>query len=153
MEYQRSRRIRVTPDSVFAFVTDVSNLPTYVPTVQSVETLTDGRIRVHGNTGGTSFEADLWTHVDHNQRGIEWGTDERDRHGWMTVTAADDDADMTEVVAHVSWPPHVNQDAAPLAGERAEEPDPIEDALEAALDSLRNILEGTGGKERPESVS
>lgn len=151
MEYQRSRRIQASPDDVFAFVSEFNNLPNYVPTIQSVETLDEGRVRLHGKVGDSSFDDEGWIRVDHNQRGLEWGADTRDYHGWMTVTGADDDA--TQVVTHLSLTPHVNQDGRPLTGERPDEPDPIEAGLEASMDSLRNILEGTGGKEQPSVTS
>lgn len=152
MEYQRSRRIQASPDDVFAFVTDIGNLPTYVPTIQSVETIGDGRIRLHGKVGDSTFDDEGWFRVDHNQRGLEWGAETHDYHGWMTVAAADDDADATQVVTHLSLIPHVDQDGRPFTGERAAEPDPTEEGLEAAMDSLRNILEGTGGKEQPSTT-
>jgi hypothetical protein len=63
------------------------------------------------------------------------------------------DGTATDVVVHLSLPSHVSDFGRPLTGERAAGPDPIEQGLEAALDSLWNILEGTGGKEQPETTA
>ena len=151
VEYQRSRRIQASPDDVFAFVADTRNMAAYVPTIQSAETIAEGRVRVSGQEGGSTFDDEGWVHIDHNQRGLEWGVDERSYHGWMTVTAADDDATQTQVVVHLSLTPKVNQSGRPLTGESSMESDEIERGLEAAMDSLREILEGTGGKKRTPS--
>jgi uncharacterized protein YndB with AHSA1/START domain len=153
VEYQRERRIYVSPDAVFAFVTDVENLPTFVPTVEMATPAAEGRVRLSGKVGGNHYEDEGWLHVDHNQRGLEWGVETREYTGWMTVTGANMDGTETDVVVHLSLPPHESASGRPLTGERAAEPDPIEAGLEASLDSLRNILEGTGGKERPDTLS
>jgi hypothetical protein len=56
------------------------------------------------------------------------------------------------VVAHLSFAPYVTPSGSPITGEPDIDPDPIEESLEAALDSLRNLMEGRGGKEAPASV-
>ena len=151
MEYQRSRRIQAAPDDVFSFVSDIRNVSTYVPTVESAEAAAEGRVRVRSIVDGTTYEDEGWFHVDHNQRGLEWRVDENNYSGWMTVTGADDGA--TEVVVHLSLTPKVSDSGRPLTGESSAEPDPVEASLEAAMDSLRNLLEGTGGKERPSDMT
>jgi hypothetical protein len=57
------------------------------------------------------------------------------------------------VVAHLSFAPYVTATGRPISREPAADPDPIEQSLEAALDSLRNLKEGRGGKEEPASIS
>ena len=52
-------------------------------------------------------------------------------------------------MAHLSFAPYVTPTGRPITGEPSDEPDPIELSLEAALDSLRNLMEGRGGKEEP----
>jgi hypothetical protein len=66
----------------------------------------------------------------------------------LTAAGADGGA---QVVAHLSFAPYVTPSGRPISGEPADEPDPIEQSLEAALDSLRNLMEGRGGKEEPAS--
>jgi uncharacterized protein YndB with AHSA1/START domain len=148
-EYERSRLVQASPEDVFAFVSDASNLATFLPTVDTVEPKTDGRVEVHGEIRGRTYDDDGWFRVDENRRRIEWGADERTYSGWLTVAAEDGGA---QVVAHLSFAPYVTPSGRPISGEPAEEPDPIEQSLEAALDSLRNVMEGQGGKEEPAAV-
>ncbi len=148
-EYERSRLVQASPEDVFAFVSDASNLATFLPTVDTVEPKTDGRVEVHGEIRGRAYDDDGWFRVDENRRRIEWGADERTYSGWLTVAAEDGGA---QVVAHLSFAPYVTPSGRPISGEPAEEPDPIEQSLEAALDSLRNLMEGQGGKEEPAAV-
>jgi uncharacterized protein YndB with AHSA1/START domain len=148
-EYERSRLVQASPDDVFAFVSDASNLATFLPTVDTVEPQAGDRVEVHGEIRGRSYEDDGWFRVDENRRRIEWGADEHAYSGWLTVAAENGGA---QVVAHLSFAPYVTPSGRPIGGEPAGEPDPIEQSLESALDSLRNLIEGRGGKEEPGSV-
>jgi hypothetical protein len=148
-EYERSRVVNASPDDVFAFVSDASNLATILPTVDTVERQADDRVEVHGEVRGRTYEDDGWFRVDEARRRIEWGADERTYSGWLTVAGADGGA---QVVAHLSFAPYVTPSGRPISGEPAVAPDPIEQSLEAALDSLRNLMEGRGGKEEPTAV-
>ncbi len=145
-EYERSRLVQASPDDVFAFVSDVRNMASFVPTVDSVESQAEGRVEVHGEVRGQTYEDDGWFRVDQTRRRIEWGADERTYSGWLTVAGEDGGA---QVVAHLSFAPYVTPSGRPISGEPEDEPDPIEQSLEAALDSLRNLMEGRGGKEEP----
>jgi hypothetical protein len=145
-EYERSRRVQASADDVFAFVSDLSHFATFLPTVRAVEPRAEGQIRVSGQSHGHAYEDEGWFRVDAARR-VEWGDDERTYSGWLTVAGEDDGA--SQVVAHLSFAPHVTATGAPADAEPAVASDPIEQSLEAALDSLRNLLEGTGGKEEP----
>lgn len=148
-EYERSRLVQASPDEVFAFVSDANNLATFLPTVDVVEPQAEGRVEVHGEVRGRSYEDEGWFRVDEARRRIEWGADERTYSGWLTVAGEDGGA---QVVAHLSFAPDVTPSGSPITGEPEIDPDPIEESLEAALDSLRNLMEGRGGKEAPASV-
>jgi hypothetical protein len=148
-EYERSRLIQASPEDVFAFVSDVRNLPTFIPTVEAAEPEAKDRIRIRGEIHGHTFEDEGWFHVDEERRRLEWGADEHDYSGSLTVGAANGGS---EVVIHLSLAPFVTESGRPITGELSEEPDPIEEGLEAALDSLRNLMEGRGGKEEPAAV-
>ena len=56
------------------------------------------------------------------------------------------------MVAHLSFAPYVTPAGRTDHRRAADDPDPIEQSLEAALDSLRNLMEGRGGKEEPAAV-
>jgi uncharacterized protein YndB with AHSA1/START domain len=147
IEYERSRRIGAPEDAVFAFLADARNLPTFLPTVRSVELVTGEHVRVHGEGRDGKFTDNGWFHVERARRGIEWGSDERTYRGWLTVSGLPDDA--SQVVVHLAFGPAVSDSGRPLTEADVEQPDPVAKGLDAALDSLRNLMEGTGGKEQP----
>lgn len=149
-EYERSRWVQASPEDVFAFVSNAGNLATFLPTVDAVEPQAEGRVHVRGETRGDAYEDDGWFRVDENRRRLEWGADEHDYSGWLTVSGEDSGS---RVVAHLSFPPHVTESGRPITGELGDGGDPIEQSLEAALDSLRNLMEGRGGKEEPATVA
>jgi hypothetical protein len=148
-EYERSREVEASSDDVFAFLSNAGNLATILHTVDTVEPQADGRIHVRGKVHDRPYEDDGWFHVDEARRRLEWGSDERTYSGWLNVSG---DNGRTQVVAHLSFAPHFTAAGRPITGESAEEPDPVEESLEAALDSLRNLMEGRGGKEEPAIV-
>ena len=67
-EYERSRLVQASPDDVFAFVSDASNLATFLPTVDAVEPQAEDRVEVHGEVGGRSYADDGWFRVDEAHR-------------------------------------------------------------------------------------
>ena len=144
-EFERSRLIQAAPEDVFAFVADVQNLPNYVATVRSVEVPAAGRVRVRGEARGRRFADDGYLKIDPNRRRLEWGADEADYAGWLTVGPAVDGA--ARVVVRLSFYGASDELREIQASADAERP--IEDGLEAALDSLKNLIEGTGGKQPP----
>jgi hypothetical protein len=148
-EYERSRLVQASPDDVFAFVSDPDNLAAFVPTVDAAEPQAPGRVRVQGESRGHACDDDGWFRVDEARRRLEWGADEHDYSGWLTVAGDDGGA---QVVVHLSVAPFVTASGRPITGEPPAEPDPIEQSLESALDSLRNLMEGRGGKEEPSAV-
>jgi hypothetical protein len=148
-EYERSRLINVSEDDGFAFVSDVNNLPIFVPTVTSVEFQKGEEVLVRGEIRGHNFEDEGWFHVEPARRRVEWGDAERTYSGSLTVAA---DNGGSRVTIHLSMPPYVTQSGAPVAGEDPAERQQVEESLDASLDSLRNILEGRGGKEEPAEV-
>ena len=149
-EYERSRLVQASPDDVFAFVSDASNLATILADGGRGRAASGGSGR--GPRRGPGQEPTRTTAGSGSMRpgaALTWGADERTYSGWLTVAADDGGA---QVVAHLSFAPYVTPTGRPISGEPAADPDPIEQSLEAALDSLRNLMEGRGGKEEPASV-
>jgi hypothetical protein len=148
-EYERSRLIHASEGDVFTFVSDVNNLPVFVPTVQAVEPQKGEQVLVRGEIRGHNFEDEGWFHIEPARHRVEWGDEERTYSGSLTVAAENSDSRVT---IHLALPPYVTPSGAPVTGEDPAEHEQIEASLEAALDSLRNIMEGRGGKEEPASV-
>ena len=114
-EYERSRLVQASPDEVFAFVSDASNLATFLPTVDSVEPQAEGRVEVHGEAVAHAFQ-----------------------HRHRQAQAPQQTPRPQPRPDHHPPAPHVAQAGA--------------QSLEAALDSLRNLMERRGGKEEPASI-
>jgi uncharacterized protein YndB with AHSA1/START domain len=99
-EYEPSQAIDAPPDEVFAWLSDVGNLPEYLPPIveaslqgASAEGLPGQRIRTTleypGEDGGT-FEAEGYLAVDQRERRMEWGPSRgvTTRAGWLSRTTA-----------------------------------------------------------------
>ena len=158
-EYEQSQAIDAPPDEVFAWLSDVGNLPEYLPPVvdssiegPSAEGVPGQRIRTtleYPEGDGGTFEAEGYLAVDERERRMEWGAESgRDYSGWLTV--ANHGEGGSEVVVHLSF------------GERSAEPEieeqtpegehPLAEGISATLESIRRqIEEGSGKLEAPPS--
>jgi len=156
-EYQQSQTIDAPPEEVFAWLSDVGNLPEYLPPVvasstegPSAEGVPGQRIRATLEYPGEerrTFDAEGYHAVDERERRMEWGAEVgRDYSGWLTV--ANHGEGGSEVVVHLSF------------GERSVEPeiqgrvpegrDPLAEGISATLESIRRqIEEGSGKVEAP----
>ena len=157
-EYEQSQAIDAPPEEVFAWLSDMGNLPEYLPPVvassaegPSGEGVPGQRIRTtleYPGEEGRTFDAEGYLAVDERERRMEWGAEAgRDYSGWLTV-ANRGEAAGSEVVVHLSF------------GERSVEPeiqeqssegrDPLAEGISATLESIRRqIEEGSGKVEAP----
>ena len=153
-EYEQTQAIAVPPDLAFEWLSDVGNLPSYLPPVTgaSVEGPSEGdnpgrkvRTTLQYPGGDGSFDAEGYLAVDRDARRIEWGAESgRDYSGWLEVGP---DGDGSLVTVHLSF------------GERSVEPDveerspedehPLEEGISATLESIRRQLEEGSGKVEP----
>jgi ribosome-associated toxin RatA of RatAB toxin-antitoxin module len=150
-EYEQTQAVSVPPDEAFAWLSDVGNLPEYLPPVTnaSIEGSSEGdnpgqkvRTTLQYPGGEGSFDAEGYLAVDEGARRMEWGAETgRDYSGWFEVTP---DGDRSHVTVHLSF------------GERSVEPemreetggdeDPLADGISATLESIRRQLEERTGK-------
>lgn len=143
-EYEQSLIVHASPDAVFDFISDVRNLPQYLPTLRRAEPSGNERVRVEGDVRGHHYAADGQFHVDRLARRMEWGSDgEMQYRGWMTVEDAG--RSQSEVTVHLSFtpPPQMSQKMDQMSGDHHAA---IQEGLEQALQSIQNLVEGTGGK-------
>jgi uncharacterized protein YndB with AHSA1/START domain len=152
-EYEQSQAIDAPPEQVFAWVSDVNNLPDYLPPVvdsslegPSAEGVPGQRIRTTleypGGEGGT-FEAEGYLAVDERERRMEWGAEaDRDYSGWLTV--ANHGEGGSEVVVHLSFG---ERSAEPEIEEQSPEGEhPLAEGITATLESIRRQIEEGSGK-------
>ncbi|HET6468827.1 MAG TPA: SRPBCC family protein [Geminicoccaceae bacterium] len=143
-EYERTLQVHADPDEIFRFVSDIRNLPKYLPTTRHAESAGRDRVRVEGEAHQHHYEADGFLRADPARHRLEWGADEGYYAGWLQIRPGDGAADVTV---------HLRFDSKP-GGESGAVPSDadIEEGLEKGLRSIRNQLEGRGGKEEPEAA-
>lgn len=158
-DFQHRQRIAVPPDRVYAFVSDVANLPKYVPTTTSAQLVPGGKIRVQGEAHGHPYDSDGFFRADDTTRRIEWGAEERDYAGFLDIDDAGEGT--SDLTVHLSFadrmPERVAAEQQAKQGDAAPSGDgpsgsDIQEGLEASLRSIQNVLEGQGGKEEPASA-
>lgn len=144
-EYEHTATIQSSPIQVFDFVSNVNNLPRYLPTVENAMPQGDERVRVQGKAGGHQYDSDGYYHVDKSRMRMEWGSDgENQYRGWLEVKDSGSGNTAT-VTAHLSFVPR------PDTRERLDQQSgdyhrTIQEGLEKALQSIKNLCEGRGGK-------
>lgn len=156
-EYEQSQTIDAPPQEVFAWLSNVANLPEYLPPVvassaegPSAEGVPGQRIRTTLEYPGQeerTFEAEGYLSVDESERRMEWGAEAgRDYSGWLTVANCGEGG--SEVVVHLSFG---ERSVEPEMQERAAEGrDPLTEGISATLESIRRqIEEGSGKVETP----
>lgn len=150
-EYESTAAIGAPPQAVFDFASNPDNLPKYTPTLKEARVPEEGRIHATSRIRGQEHAANGYFRVDPGARRMEWGSDgNRDYCGWLQVRAADGGCEVT-IHIHLNPPPDETAEM-----ERMTEGDMdshMEESLERALVSIRNHMEGHGGKEElPESA-
>ena len=113
-EYEQSQKIEAPAGSVFAWLSDVNNLPLYLPPVTgasvegpSAEGVPGSRIRTtleYPGEEGATFDAEGYLDVDEGARRMEWGAEgsrARDYSGWLAVAVGCDGA--SEITVHPSF--------------------------------------------------
>src|SRR5690349_8011913 len=85
-EYESSIVVEAAPDAVFQFVSDVRNLPKYLPTTHNAESQGEDRVRVQGKAAGHLYDSDGYFRVSPAAKKMEWGSDgERRYKGCMEI--------------------------------------------------------------------
>ena len=156
-DYEQSQAIDAPPNEVFAWLSDVGNLPAYLPPV--IDSSVEGpsahgspgqRIRTTleypGGDGGT-FEAEGYLAVDERERRMEWGAEAgRDYSGWLTV--ANHGEGGSEVVVHLTFGERSAE--TEIEDQIPEGENPMAEGISRTLESIRRqIEEGAGKLETP----
>jgi uncharacterized protein YndB with AHSA1/START domain len=146
-EYEQTATINASPHDVFTFVSDVRNLPQYLPTTKSAQPQEGERVRVQGEAQGHQYDSDGYFRADESNHRLEWGADERYYSGWLEING--NGGSTSDVTVHLSL-----RGTPPGADESERPPDAaIQEGLEASLKSIQNIVEGQGGKVEPSAAT
>lgn len=75
-----------SPAEVFAFLSDIRNMPRYLPTVRKVGPLGPDRVAVEGEAEGHAYHDEGWLRVEAEAHRMRWGTEAgSDYHGELSV--------------------------------------------------------------------
>lgn len=145
-EYEESLTVGASADTVIDFVADVSNLPKYMPTTKAAQSQGEDRVRVQGDAQGHHYDSDGYLRRATEQGRLEWGADEGYYSGWLQVRPEGEGANVTVHISLRGAPPGADPDSAPA-------PEQIQEGLRKSLESIRNHVEGRGGKEEPSAAT
>lgn len=149
-EYEQSLTVAASPDHVFDFVSDIQNLPRYLPTTHHAQAQDGERVRVQGEAGGRPYDSDGYFRVDRTEHRMEWGSDGENAYsGWLEV---DGDEESSIVTVHLSFAPRPEL-ARRMDAQTGDRDTTIQEGLEAALQSIRNLCEGRGSKVEPRAAT
>lgn len=155
-EYEQSKAVAAPANEVFAWVSDVENLPKYLPPIKdagiegSAAAGSPGervKMRVEIPDRG-EFDSEGYFDVDAEARTMRWGAETgRDYSGRLTVAEAGDG--QSEVTVHLSFGPRSVE--GEIQEDSSADRDPLEESLEATLESIRRQIEEGSGKLSPPS--
>lgn len=143
--------IAATADGIFDFISDIRNVPQYLPTVKNAQPQQGERIRTQGQVGDRSYDSDGHFRVDKQSRRLEWGSDgENDYNGWIEVQG--DGGSQSQIKVHIHYAPKpetVQRMAERSPGHSFESA--MNEGISKTLESIKHICEGKGGKEEIEA--
>ncbi len=143
-EYECSMTINASMRQIEDFITDVKNLPRYLPTTQNAMPEPGERVRVQGEAHGHHYDSDGYFHVDKSKNRMEWGSDGEEKYrGWLVVDS--EESGKAKVTVHLSFEPSPTLSKG-LAEQTGSQDEAIQRDLENSLRSIKNIMEGRGGK-------
>lgn len=97
-------RVSASADDLYAYLSEVSNLPEYFPKMKSATAVEGGRAVVTTAVldDGSEVEGEAWFETNEHGRSIEWGSEgEHGYRGALTVSA-DGDASNVEINIHTT---------------------------------------------------
>jgi carbon monoxide dehydrogenase subunit G len=86
MKHEHTEHVAAAPDAVYAAISDVSNLPRFVPQMTGARSAGDGLVEVDARYEGREQHGEATFATDRGQRRIEWSAPSGYR-GWMKVDA------------------------------------------------------------------
>jgi uncharacterized membrane protein len=146
-QYSRSQTVDAPADKVFAFVSEIGNLPKYLPPITSAESAGLEQVKLRGEIPDQgTFEGDGYYRVQPSERRMEWGANlgrDYSRRLWGEPQGDE----RSEVTVELEFGPRsVDQEIQEEAGS---DRNPAQEALAATLESIRRQVEGDGGKVAP----
>ena len=146
-DFESSIEVNANADRIFEFLSDVRNVPQYLPTVTNAEPQPGERIHTQGKVGEHTYDSDGHFRIDRDRRRLEWGSDgENDYGGSMEVTEKGSDKAAVKVQIHYAPQPETRQRMEQQSPQHSFE-SAMNEGINKSLESIKRICEGTGGKQ------
>lgn len=129
-DYQRSAKVKASPDSLFDYLSDIENLPKYFSHMTSAEKAGPDEVHTTANVHGKEASGKAKFHVDNAAKQIRWSSEgPNDYHGELKVTGEGDASEVT-VKLHTT----------------RKEGQEIEQGLQKTLDNIVRLVEKDSAK-------
>ena len=94
MQHEHTEHVAASPDSVYAAISDVTNLPRFVPQLTAARAAGEGRVEVDARYEGHEQHGEASFASDDARRRIEWAAASGYR-GWLQVDADGEGSRLT----------------------------------------------------------
>ena len=94
MQHEHTEHVAAPPDALYAAISNVSNLPRFVPQITAAASSGSDRIEIDARYEGREQHGEASFKADDREHRIEWGTPSG-YHGWMKVDPDGDGSRLT----------------------------------------------------------
>ena len=95
-DYQRSAKVKASPDALFDYLSEIGNLPKYFNTMTSAEKSGPNEVHVTANVHGKEEAGKAEFHVDKASKKIRWSSEgPNDYHGELQVSGQGDTSEVS----------------------------------------------------------
>ena len=94
MQHEHTEHVAAPPDAVYAAISDVSNLPRFVPQMTAARRSNGDRVEIDARYEGHEQHGEASFRADDGDRKIEWSAPSG-YHGWMQVEPDGDGSRLT----------------------------------------------------------
>lgn len=143
-EYTDRVDVAAPANDVFRFVSDIGNLPKYLPTVHHAQSHPHQRVEVDGKANGHAYQSEGWFKVDQAARTMTWGSDGSNNYSGKMAVLEEGSISKVECSLHFTPTAEIKESMDRHQGGPSAA---MTDGLRASLASIKAICEGTGGKQ------
>jgi uncharacterized membrane protein len=94
VQHEHTEHVAAPADAVYAAISDLGNLPRFVPQMTAARRAADDRVEVDARYDGRTQHGEASFRTDDGERRIEWGAPSG-YHGWMKVDPDGDGSRLT----------------------------------------------------------
>jgi carbon monoxide dehydrogenase subunit G len=94
VQHEHTEHVAAAPDAVFAAISDVTNLPRFVPQITAAQATDAEHVEIDARYEGREQHGEATFHADAGERRIEWSAPSGYR-GWMRVEPDGDGSRLT----------------------------------------------------------